>query len=164
MPRKRDAFTLIEMMVVVLIIGILASIAIPQYVKTVEASKARSAIGTTHLIGIANRMYEVDRNYYASGVQTDACNDGAVCDPANDRCNLVRCNYLAAQNWGGSDFNFYICDPTTGAGGGNCAAGDVASCSRKGGGPGVSSDWGYRFDKAGACIEVGTNPPPCPSI
>lgn len=170
MLKKRDAFTLIEMMVVVLIIGILASIAIPQYLKTVESSKARSAIGTTHLIGIANRMYEVDRNYYARGRQTDVCNNGAAClpPPGNNRCLLVRCKYMSEQNWGGSDFNFYACNPTTGAGGGYCAVGDVASCRRKGGGPAGSRGWGYSFQTDGSCTEHnGTGAwlaPPCPRM
>lgn len=40
----KDGFTLVEMLVVVLMIGILSSIAVPQYFKVVEKSKAREAV------------------------------------------------------------------------------------------------------------------------
>ena len=58
-------FTLIELLVVVLIIGILASIAIPQYQKAVE--KARMTEGLTMLRAIANahKAYYMGNGVYA---------------------------------------------------------------------------------------------------
>ena len=52
-------FTLIELLVVVLIIGILASIALPQYQKTVEKSKATQALTLLNSLGQAQTAYRL---------------------------------------------------------------------------------------------------------
>ena len=49
-------FTLIELLVVVLIIGILASVALPQYQKAVEKSRATEAIQMLHQLNNAMRV------------------------------------------------------------------------------------------------------------
>ena len=52
-------FTLIELLVVVLIIGILASIALPQYQKAVEKSKATQALTLLNSLGQAQTAYRL---------------------------------------------------------------------------------------------------------
>lgn len=59
---RRQGFTLIELLVVVLIIGILASVALPQYFKTVEKSRASEAISVLSSIAAAQ-----DREYMRNG-------------------------------------------------------------------------------------------------
>ena len=120
---SKKGFTLVELMVVVVILGALASIGMPYYFKTIETSKANDAIAIGHLLGNSNRMWNLDKGgaNFATGQITDACNAG-VCpvNPPNTACNLVRCTYVARQNWqqsGDAAYLYYACNPGTGAGG-----------------------------------------------
>jgi len=67
----KKAFTLIELLIVVVIIGILASIAMPQYVKVIKKAKTAEA-----LINLGALRGAMDRYWYneiASGEYDDDC-------------------------------------------------------------------------------------------
>ncbi|MEM4368678.1 MAG: prepilin-type N-terminal cleavage/methylation domain-containing protein, partial [Candidatus Anstonellales archaeon] len=70
----RKGFTLMELLIVIMIVGILATIAMPLYKKTVESSKATNALSIANMIANANRMYQLDNNAYVSGVIDNSCN------------------------------------------------------------------------------------------
>ncbi len=107
MNKNKNGYTLIELVVVVLIIGILASIAVPQYLKTVETSKAANAAGVGSLLSNAYRMFRVDNpGAFLNGQISNACNSG-VCDTSNP-CRLVRCNYVAKQDWDAGAYNYTL--------------------------------------------------------
>ena len=63
---KRKGFTLIEMLVVVLIIGILAAIAFPQYEKVVEKSHAAEGLMIVRTIADAEKVYYLATGKYTS--------------------------------------------------------------------------------------------------
>ena len=64
--KKNAGFTLIELLVVVLIVGILASIAIPQYFKAVEKSRIAEAMSVMATIKSAQERYLAGSGAYAS--------------------------------------------------------------------------------------------------
>ena len=63
--QNKKGFTLIEVLVVVLIIGILTSIALPQYTKSVEKSRAMKAVSALKDILTAQQAYYTTYGKYA---------------------------------------------------------------------------------------------------
>ena len=66
----RSGFTLIELLVVVLIIGILASVALPQYQKAVWRSRYTQLMLTADSIARAEEIYYVENNAYTDELDT----------------------------------------------------------------------------------------------
>lgn len=66
---KARGFTLVEVMIVVLIIGVLAGIAVPNFVKTREVARQKTCISNMKQIETAKEQWAMDKKK-ASG---DAC-------------------------------------------------------------------------------------------
>ena len=69
----RRGFTLIEIMIVVLIIGILLAIAVPNFVKAREASRTKACVSILKQIEAAKEQWAMDNK--ASATATPAMTD-----------------------------------------------------------------------------------------
>ena len=67
--RKQGGFTLIEIMVVVVILGILAALVVPQVMSRPDQAKVTVAKGDIKAIGAALDMYKLDNYSYPSTQQ-----------------------------------------------------------------------------------------------
>ena len=66
MSFNRKGFTLIELIIVVIIIGILAAIAGPMMMGNVKKAKAAEAIAALGAIRTAERLYYAENNHYGA--------------------------------------------------------------------------------------------------
>ena len=69
--RGEKGFSLIEIIIVLLIISIIASVTIPRYFDTKNRAKVAEAYTDLHFLRRALSMYEADRSRYVKGNITD---------------------------------------------------------------------------------------------
>jgi len=76
MKKITKGFTLVELIVVVIIIGILVAIAVPAFLKTQERAFDKDAIASLKLIQAAEKIYRQETGFYypPTGSETDPSN------------------------------------------------------------------------------------------
>lgn len=63
--RRQNGFTLVELMVIIIIVGILAAIAVPLYLHYAETAKVREALGMIKAIITSQKVEKIRTlNYY----------------------------------------------------------------------------------------------------
>jgi prepilin-type N-terminal cleavage/methylation domain-containing protein len=75
MKMGKKGFTLIELIVVVIVVGILATIAIPQYLKATEKAKGAKAKSACTLIAQAEKLYRADQDIYIASATSSLGTD-----------------------------------------------------------------------------------------
>jgi len=66
--KKKNGFTMLELLMVVIIIGILATIALPQYMSFVEKARAAEAMTTIGALRTAENLYKLENGTYSPNV------------------------------------------------------------------------------------------------
>ena len=69
MSKEQRGFTLIEIMVVVVIIGVLGAIVVPQFMGRPDQAKVTAAKTDIQAIGTSLEMYRLDNAHYPSTLQ-----------------------------------------------------------------------------------------------
>ena len=62
--KRHDGFTLVEVLIVVIIIGILASIGVPQFADSIEKAKGGEARAGLGHIQTGEKIYYAEREFY----------------------------------------------------------------------------------------------------
>lgn len=70
--RKQKGFTLVEIMIVVLIIGILLAIAVPNFVKARQNSRVQTVVGNLKQIESAKEQWAMDTGAASTATPTSA--------------------------------------------------------------------------------------------
>jgi prepilin-type N-terminal cleavage/methylation domain-containing protein len=68
MDRRRKGFTLVELAVVVVIIGVLAAFAVPRFLASVERSKAAEAFSFLAAVQASQERYHARQGTYAANL------------------------------------------------------------------------------------------------
>lgn len=106
----KKGFTLLEVLIVVIIIGILVAIALPQYTNTLEKSKSAEAAANVGSLRAA-----LDRYWYQNGSITTTISNLDIDDPNNITNKLY--TYTITDDGTTSDTRAYTVTATRTAGG-----------------------------------------------
>lgn len=107
----KNAFTLIELLIVVVIVGILASMGLPAYNKTKEVALGKEAKANLKLISAAEKIYKLENTTYKGCVCYSIGNPGDFndCDTA---LGTGGCNYNLNLTLNPANWDYYVTNVT----------------------------------------------------
>ena len=73
--RKKQCFTLAEIIVVVIVVAILVSLAIPNYIKGIERTKNKEAKTMLKLMASAEEVYRLENGFFVDCGNYSECNN-----------------------------------------------------------------------------------------
>ncbi|MEY2427629.1 MAG: ral secretion pathway protein [Verrucomicrobiota bacterium] len=102
-PSPRRAFTLVELLLVLMILGILAAIVIPKFSGRTEQAKEQAAVTQISTFRTALDAFEVDNGYYPKGKNGLVDLIQAPRDAQNWRGPYLQSDTIPKDPWG-SDY------------------------------------------------------------
>jgi prepilin-type N-terminal cleavage/methylation domain-containing protein len=125
----KKGFTLLELIVVIIIIGVLASLAVPQYFKVTERGRAAEGVGLLSLLRGSQIRYKAEKSAYATTVASlDAdyttTKYFTVNDPAGTAAEVAKVTRNATQQ----SYGAYVLIISE-AGAISCSGGATGACA-----------------------------------
>jgi len=98
---KKIGLTLLETIIVMIIVGILATLAIPRFTASQERAHSSEAIASLKMIGAAERMYrlELTPNAFVACSCNSAGTGAGQCNNDPNGCNFLLKLSLNTDNW-----------------------------------------------------------------
>ena len=101
---KKSGFTLLEIIIVIIIIGVLAALALPQFIKTVEFSKGAEALANYATLRSSMARYNLRNSNSYSGASLTAINLDVTNPSFNAGAGVANSHF---------DYAFSPADPVT---------------------------------------------------
>jgi len=99
---KNNAFSLVELIVAIVVIGILVAIAVPNYNKAKERALVKEAISNLNIVAASEKIYYVEHSTYTECANTAACNEAF-----HLQLDGTNWKYRAEINGNGTQYNAY---------------------------------------------------------